>query len=226
MPNNLRTLQEELNSGGLGPFTVEADIPVPVLPTRVDYNADNQIAADQLNELSRPSPVPTSEYLQYFIENEHRLEIGTDQYTRLSGAVGPATSLYSRLVEVTQILDSHEEGAAVDTVTNLWPRFWIQERSNRSDPANTNGQQKPVDKDEMHRCLAVLRILEADTAVDFGDPGNQQLLTGCRDALVMTQAQIAEILGRGNNRIARASEIKWRFIQATDVAAARALNGP
>ena len=224
MPNNLRTLQEELNTGGAGPFTAEPN--TPVLPTPVVYSGDNQTAADELNALTRPSPVPASEYLAYFLQTEHRLEIGTDQYTRLSGAVGPATSLFSRLVEVTQILDSHEEGAATDTVTNLWPRFWIQERSNRSDPANTNGQQKPVDKDEMHRCLAVLRILESDVNVDFADPGNQQLLTGCRDALVMTQAQIAEVLGRGNNRQARATEIAWRFIQATDVADARALNGP
>ena len=223
MPNNLRTLKEELETGGAGPFTAEPN--TPVLPTPVVYSADNQTAADELNALTRPSPVPASEYLAYFLQTTHRLAQGTDQYSRQSGAVGPETSLYSRLVEVTRALESFEQGATPPaTVTSYWPRFWIQELANRATSGNTH--EKPVDKDELHRCLAVLRILESDANVDFADPGNQQFLTGCRDALVMTQAQIAEVLGRGNNRQARATEIAWRFIQATDVADARALNGP
>lgn len=77
-------------------------------PTTGAYNADNQLAADELNALNRPAPASVNAVLEYLLEEKYRS----------SSAEGQAGKLYGRIVMVSQASSGGDPFAITSPVAN------------------------------------------------------------------------------------------------------------
>jgi len=165
--------------------------------TLLPYDADNEIAANQLNAPNRPAETSVGSLIDFLLMKETHSTDGQDTQAR---------PLWQRMEEVEALDNIPNEG-----VPNPWGSSAI-------------GNINEIGQIKVHTLLDFIRLTAGgNLPINFQDSNFQSYVTGAMNAGCMSEDQKDALLALGNNKQSRVQEEAWGNVGAGTVKRARAL---
>ncbi len=161
------------------------------------YNADDALAAGELNAKNRPANVSIEDIMKFLIlDNTHKMDDGTDTQDR---------SLWQRMKEVVAMSDTPDAAAA-----NPWG-------------ASALGNITEIQQVKTHQLFEYFTLFaQGGLSVDLTDSNFKVYLAGAQAAGCMSESQETALLAMSNNLQSRAAEIGLGWVRPGNVKEARA----
>jgi len=162
------------------------------------YNADDALAAGELNALNRPADVTIADLLKFLLmDNTYKTDDGDDTQDR---------AILTRMRDVVAMATTPTEAAA-----NPWGSTSI-------------GNITEIQQVKTHQLVNFIDLsAQGDLPVDLADSNFQVYLAGAEASGCMSASQEAALLALGNNLQSRSQDLELGNVRTGDVTRARAL---